>query len=59
MIERFKNYITTILGLILILIGLYLVIWPKDIDVTGGTMITIGSGLLLMKDDMIKKKSIN
>ncbi len=55
MINRIKNYITTILGLIIILIGLYLVIFPKDAGVSGGTLITIGAGLFFAKDDMLKK----
>jgi len=55
MLERFKHWITTLIGTVMILAGLVLVIWPKDLEISGSSLITLGAGLLLAKDDFIKK----
>ena len=55
MITRIKNWITTVIGTVLLLYGVYCIIWCKDCNVQIGTVFTIGLGMLYAKDSWIKK----
>lgn len=55
MIERLKHWITTTLGAIMILAGIYLLVFSQDTEAHGSTLIVLGGGFLGMKDDKLKK----